>query len=97
MTQLMGWELRHRWHQTDWEHVKKNPDFLRIPQPDWLYGADAEAYGYANFDAVMAQLRDGKPFQNTNLPPGHVHQDWTIESMMELDKIRGNQRMYLVK
>ncbi|OQU99101.1 FAD binding domain-containing protein [Cladophialophora immunda] len=97
LTQRMGWELRHRWHQTDWEHVKKNPDFLRLPQPDWLYGADAEAYGVQNYDAVMAQLHEGKPFKNTNLPPGHVHQDWNIETMMELDKQVGHERMYLVQ
>jgi 2-polyprenyl-6-methoxyphenol hydroxylase-like FAD-dependent oxidoreductase len=97
LTQRMGWETRHKWHQTDWELVKANPEFLRLPQPDWLYSADAHNYGAENYEAVMSSLNGGEKFQNTNVPQGYIHQDWTIETMMQMDKMRGNDRMYLVK
>lgn len=78
----MGWETRHMWHQTDWEAVAKNPEMLRLPQPAWLLGIDAAKYAEENFDAVVRHLHDGTPFVSKNVPPGHVHEDWTIETML---------------
>lgn len=92
----MGWELRHKWHQTNWEYVKKHPEFLALPQPDWLYGADAERYGHENYEAVMAHVRKGTPFKNTNLPPDYVHQEWTIDGMMAQDKAKAEKEVYVV-
>jgi len=40
LTQRMGWETRHRWHQTDWCIIAANPEFVKLPQPHWLNGAD---------------------------------------------------------
>ncbi|PVH76698.1 FAD/NAD(P)-binding domain-containing protein [Cadophora sp. DSE1049] len=82
LTQRMGWETRHRWHQTDWEMIASNPEFLKLPQPAWLNGADAEQYAYDNFQAAKANLESGTPFKSTNIPEDHVHVDWTIEDMM---------------
>ncbi|KAF5021360.1 hypothetical protein F66182_6605 [Fusarium sp. NRRL 66182] len=93
-TQRMGWEVRHKWHQTDWDLVKKNPEFLKIPQPDWLYAGDAEKYGYEQYDAVVAHLTEGKPFKNTNVPPNFEHDDWSVKSMTELDKQKGSEGLY---
>ncbi|KAH8753277.1 hypothetical protein F5883DRAFT_632839 [Diaporthe sp. PMI_573] len=70
-TQRIGWEIRHRWHQTDWEAVQKDPECIKLPQPDWLYGEDAEAYARENYDAVVEHLDKGLPFKNTNVPPGY--------------------------
>lgn len=92
----MGWEVRHKWHQTDWETVKKNPDFLKIPQPDWLYSHDAEQYGYDQFDAVVAHLTEGKPFKNTNLPADYQHEEWNIKTMTDLDKKTGTENLYKI-
>lgn len=81
----MGWETRHRWHQTDWEALASNPDILKLPQPRWLNGSDAEQYAIDNFDAAVKSLKDGTPFQSSNVPEGHVHEDWTIETMMAME------------
>ncbi|KAH8812869.1 hypothetical protein F5884DRAFT_671763 [Xylogone sp. PMI_703] len=82
LTQRMGWETRHRWHQTPWEEVAKNPDALKLPQPAWLFGVDAAQYASDKLDEMVSHLKDGKPFETTNVPPGYVHEDWTVESMM---------------
>ncbi|KAH7020063.1 hypothetical protein EDB80DRAFT_760004 [Ilyonectria destructans] len=82
LTQRMGWETRHRWHQTDWEAVKKNPEFLRMPQPGWLYGHDAEKYAEEKYEEAASHILKGTPFVSTNLPEGYVHEEWTVEEMM---------------
>jgi hypothetical protein len=68
-----------------------------LPQPDWLYGEDAEAYARENYDAVVEHLDKGLPFKNTNVPPGYEYTDWTIDDMMELDKQAGHARTYIIK
>ncbi|KAF5701561.1 FAD NAD(P)-binding domain-containing protein [Fusarium mundagurra] len=95
-TQRMGWETRHKWHQSDWDAIAKNPEYLKLPQPEWLYGADSEAYAYENYDRVVEHLEKGAPFKNTNLPPGYEFDDWTIDQMMELDNRTGNENLYVV-
>ncbi|EXJ76296.1 uncharacterized protein A1O5_00804 [Cladophialophora psammophila CBS 110553] len=95
-TQRMGWEVRHKWHQTDWERVKREPDFLKIPQPDWLYSANAEQYGYEKFDEVMAHIKEGKPFRNTNVPDNYQPDDWNIKTMTELDASMGTDNLYKI-
>ncbi|KAM5356837.1 hypothetical protein ACJ41O_003483 [Fusarium nematophilum] len=97
LTQRMGWETRHKWHQTDWERVASNPEYLKLPQPAWLYGSDAEAYGYDNYDAVVSHIKTGAPFQNTNIMEGYVHEDWKIEDLMHVERQVGNKETYLVK
>jgi hypothetical protein len=92
----MGWETRHRWHQTDWEVIAKNPEFLKMPQPAWLYAHDAEQYAIDNLDAAIASIKDGVEFRNTNTPQDYVHEDWTVESMMEAEKTASNGSMYKV-
>ncbi|EXM15810.1 hypothetical protein RAB80_003833 [Fusarium oxysporum f. sp. vasinfectum] len=84
LTQRLGWENRHRWQQTDWDEVKKNPEFLRFPMPEWLYDADARKYAYDNAEAVIAHIKTGAPFTNTNVPEGHVHQEWTMDEVVAL-------------
>jgi hypothetical protein len=78
----MGWELRHSWHKTDWDAVKKNPEIIKFQQPDWLLGCDSEEYALQNFDAVVSHLTKGTPFQNTNVPEGYVHKDWTLKELL---------------
>ena len=82
LTQRLGWETRHRWHQTPWEEIAKNPEALQLPQPSWLFGIDAGKYATDKLDEMVAHIKYGKPFEPTNVPPGHVHEDWTVESMM---------------
>ncbi|ETS87775.1 hypothetical protein PFICI_01603 [Pestalotiopsis fici W106-1] len=82
LTQRMGWETRHVWHQTDWEAVAANPSMLKFPQPEWLLGSDASEYAEKNFEAVKAHLEKGSAFTSTNVPSGHAHKDWTIDEML---------------
>ncbi|KAF2186194.1 FAD/NAD(P)-binding domain-containing protein [Zopfia rhizophila CBS 207.26] len=96
LTQRMGWETRHRWHQTDWDAVAANPEFLKLPQPEWLNGHDAEQYAYDNFDAVVSHLEKGTPFRSTSVPDGYVHEDWTIETMMAREGQKAENGFYQV-
>jgi hypothetical protein len=97
LTQRMGWETRHRWHQTDWEALASNPDILKLPQPRWLNGSDAEQYAYDNFEAMKSHLQKGTPFKSTNVPEDHVHEDWTIETMMSFEHKKAAETVYKVK
>ncbi|KAJ3548980.1 hypothetical protein NM208_g569 [Fusarium decemcellulare] len=97
LTQRMGWETRHKWHQTDWERFANNPEYLKLPQPAWLYGSDAEAYGYDNYDAVVSHIKIGTPFHNTNIMEGYIHEDWTVNDLMNMERKVGNKDTYLVK
>lgn len=81
----MGWETRHVWHQTDWDAVAANPDVLQFPQPSWLLGSDATQYAKDNFEGVKASIENGTSFKSQNIPPGHVHEDWTVETMLEYE------------
>ncbi|KAM5383739.1 hypothetical protein ACJZ2D_001728 [Fusarium nematophilum] len=96
LTQRMGWETRHRWHQTDWEAVAADPSFLKMPQPLWLYSFDAEGYADNRLSEVVQSVKGGSPFKSTNLPEGHVHEDWTVESMMALEKEQAKEHFYRV-
>lgn len=92
----MGWETRHRWHQTDWEQVAKSPEVIKMPQPIWLYAHDPEKYAYERCDEAVESVRSGKLFVSTNTPPGHVHEDWTVEMMMALEKQQATEAFYKV-
>ncbi|KIW79159.1 hypothetical protein Z517_05771 [Fonsecaea pedrosoi CBS 271.37] len=97
LTQRAGWELRHRWHQTDWDAVAKDPSFLNQPQPRWLYGHDAADYAEANYDAVSSHLEKGTPFTARNVPDGYVHEDWTISQMMAKEGVKAEPDFYKVE
>ncbi|KEF51088.1 uncharacterized protein A1O9_12870, partial [Exophiala aquamarina CBS 119918] len=82
LTQRMGWELRHFWHKTDWDLVAAQPELLQMPQPQWLFGGDAEKLVGESYDEVMKAVEEGTDFRPDNLPKAYVHEDWTVESMM---------------
>ncbi|OQU99361.1 FAD binding domain-containing protein [Cladophialophora immunda] len=94
LTQRMGWETRHAWHQTDWELVAKNPNALSLPQPAWLNGVDAAKYADERFNEVIAHLQFGAPFISTNIPEGHIHEDWTIEKMLAYEGKKVDENFY---
>jgi len=94
LTQRMGWETRHVWHQTDWEAVAQNPEVLKLPQPMWLNGIDAQSYAQENFDGVVAHLQSRAPFTSTNIPEGHIHEDWTIDEMLAFEGKKVDKTFY---
>ena len=52
----------------------------------WVWGHDAERYATDNYAAALEHLRDGTEFENTNIPPGHKYQPWTL--MTEMARIK---------
>jgi hypothetical protein len=86
LAQRNGFETRHRWHKTNWKEFEKDPNTINLPQPDWLYAHDAEAYTYERWNDVVRHLRDGTEFKSTNTYKGHVHEDWTVAGVMEAEK-----------
>jgi hypothetical protein len=86
LTQRMGWETRHRYHQTDWEEVRKHPEYLKWLFPHWLVGIDAGHYATENYNRVKDHLLNGAEFKSTNIPEGYKHELWTIESVMAAEK-----------
>ncbi|KAG5986887.1 hypothetical protein E4U54_005235 [Claviceps lovelessii] len=70
--------------------IKKNPESVRVRFPKWLYRHDPEAYVYEKYGQAFAHLVDGADFENTNLPPGHRFQSWTIEQIHE-DMLAGKR------
>ncbi|KAH8886613.1 FAD/NAD(P)-binding domain-containing protein [Thozetella sp. PMI_491] len=94
LTQRMGWETRHVWHQTDWDAVATNPDVLKLPQPAWLLGHDAGEYAKQRYDEVVNAIKNDAPFKSTNVPEGHVHDDWTIETMLAYEGLKVEKDFY---
>lgn len=92
----MGWETRHRWHQTDWAAAKSNPEYLKMPQPMWLYCHDARQYAYDRCEEAAASLKSDKDFVSSNLPDGYKHEDWTVEMMLALESAAVEEHLYKV-
>jgi hypothetical protein len=86
LSQRNGFETRHRRHKTDWKAFKADPNSINLPQPDWLYGFDAEGYTIDRWDEVVKHMTEGVPFKSTNVPEGHVHQEWSVAGVMEQEK-----------
>lgn len=97
LTQRMGWETRHIWHQTDWDAVAKDPNYLKMPQPAWLLGHDARNYAKENFEAVIHHLQEGTPFTSKNVPEGHVHEEWTVEMLLANEGQVVDENFYKVR
>ncbi|KAI2629589.1 FAD/NAD(P)-binding domain-containing protein [Hypoxylon sp. NC1633] len=50
-----------------------------LPMGKWLWAHNPEKYATKNFAEARAHLETGSPFDNTNLPPGHKWEEWTME------------------
>ncbi|PSN61314.1 FAD/NAD(P)-binding domain-containing protein [Corynespora cassiicola Philippines] len=85
LTMRLGWETRHRWHRTDVEAIRKNPEIIKMPQPKWMIGHDAEKYAYEKIEEAARSVQEKTPFKSTNTYEGHVHEEWTIETTIELE------------
>ncbi|KAJ5399673.1 hypothetical protein N7465_010162 [Penicillium sp. CMV-2018d] len=85
LIQHCGFVNRRELHNMTMEDMTKNgkPPFL---YGKWLWTHNAEKYAAANFDAARENLEFGRPFQNTNLPPGHKFEHWTMEGELEKEK-----------
>ncbi|KAK6822017.1 hypothetical protein PG987_014842 [Apiospora arundinis] len=61
--------------------TKKSKD-LKPEQGRWLWKHDPEKYVHENFGKALDHLQKGNPFQNTNIPPGYVHEEWSVDELM---------------
>jgi len=52
--QLVGEELRNRWHQT---RPEDRGPMLDIPNPEWLMGFDAETNAYSEYERLVEDVR----------------------------------------
>ncbi|KAK5219364.1 hypothetical protein LTR99_010405 [Exophiala xenobiotica] len=86
LAQRNGFETRHRWHKTNWKAFGEDKSTINLPQPDWLYRHDAESYTYDRWEDVTEHLLTRKPFISTNTYDGHIHEDWTVKGVMEMEK-----------
>jgi len=66
----MGIETRDIWHRTDWEQFKKDPNYIQLPQPDWVFGHDPQLYAYEEFPIAAKAVETGSPYQPRNVPMG---------------------------
>jgi|SRR5579862_5530800 hypothetical protein len=69
----MGVETRDVWHKTDWEAFKKDKSYVALPQPDWIFGHDPQAYAYSEFETAAQAVETGGPYTPRNVPPPGVN------------------------
>ncbi|GKZ16994.1 hypothetical protein AbraCBS73388_005981 [Aspergillus brasiliensis] len=69
---------------------KFTPKGLHYLTAEWIWGHEPEQYAEENYSKVLDHLQRGTPFQDTNIPRGHVYRDWTIDEMLELQE-RGEE------
>lgn len=68
ITQRAGIETRDIWHKTDWEEFKRNKHYIELPQPDWIFGHDPQAYAYMEFETAAKAVETGGEYHPRNIP-----------------------------
>lgn len=81
--QQTGFLNREELHTADLEALQKNPNSNEIgffKTGRWAWSHNPEQYASKNYAACLANVKDGTPFENTNLPAGHLYQEWSLSS-----------------
>ncbi|KAK7943969.1 uncharacterized protein PG986_013082 [Apiospora aurea] len=60
---------------------RKKTEDLVPEQGRWLWGHDPEKYVQENFPEALDHLQKGTPLRNTNIPPGYVHEEWSVDEL----------------
>ncbi|KAH8162143.1 hypothetical protein CIB48_g6104 [Xylaria polymorpha] len=83
--QQFGIVSRHRLHHIDMSLLDegKNPFEHAFHLGRWIWQHKPEDYAREQFTAALDHLQNGAPFENTNLPKGHVYQDWDVETELK--------------
>ncbi|KAI1504704.1 monooxygenase [Biscogniauxia marginata] len=77
LIQRIGFENRlHLHHKT--ENLDEGGEQIVFTTGRWHWGHNSEKYATENFEKARAHLETGAPFVNTNLPPGHKWEQWTL-------------------
>ncbi|PWY89450.1 FAD/NAD(P)-binding domain-containing protein [Aspergillus sclerotioniger CBS 115572] len=61
------------------DHTPKGIQYLTA---EWIWGHNPETYAEEHYNKVLDHLQQGTRFQDTNIPPGHVYRDWTIDEIL---------------
>ncbi|TDZ28383.1 FAD-dependent monooxygenase fsr3 [Colletotrichum spinosum] len=61
------------------QQIILKPSEGMLHQGKWLWAHQPEVYARDNFAQARAHIEHGAAFENTNLPPGHKFEDWTME------------------
>ncbi|KAI0554527.1 FAD/NAD(P)-binding domain-containing protein [Xylaria curta] len=83
--QQLGIVSRHTLHHIDMSLLDegKNPFEHAFHLGRWIWQHNPEDYARERFTAALDHLQTGTPFENTNLPKGHVYADWDVESELK--------------
>ncbi|PVH96301.1 FAD/NAD(P)-binding domain-containing protein, partial [Periconia macrospinosa] len=83
--QQTGFLNREELHSVDLDTIKDAPKnasigFFKIGR--WVWNHNPEFYAMENYESCRTHIFEGKlgNFKNTNIPPGHVYQPWSLES-----------------
>ncbi|KAL0938119.1 FAD-binding domain protein [Colletotrichum truncatum] len=52
-------------------------------QGKWIWTHNPELYATNNYEAAKSAIEAGGQFKNTNLPPGHIWEPWTMSQELE--------------
>ena len=80
--QKSGFKNREKWHHTDFEEAKKNPEKLLMQVGRWINLHDPEQYVYDNWRKCVNHLISGAPYEHKNIPPGYKYVPWTIDELL---------------
>lgn len=72
-------------------HKPDDPDAIKqvhkiSRQGKWGWAHQPSKYATENYFSARAHLVNGAPFTNTNVPPGYVPEEWTLDSEMAREK-----------
>ncbi|KAJ8131845.1 hypothetical protein O1611_g1781 [Lasiodiplodia mahajangana] len=83
--QQIGLVTRHALHHIDMSLLDegKNPFEGVFYLGRWIWQHKPEDYAREQFTAALEHLQTGAPFENTNLPRGHVYKDWNVENELK--------------
>ncbi|KAI8951146.1 hypothetical protein F4801DRAFT_300749 [Xylaria longipes] len=83
--QQYGIVARYSLHHIDMSVIDegKNPFEEILHFGRWIWQHNPEDYAREQFTAALDHLQTGAPFENTNLPKGHVYEDWNVESELK--------------
>ncbi|EED22801.1 monoxygenase, putative [Talaromyces stipitatus ATCC 10500] len=69
--------------------LKPMPKYLRALMAPWVVEHDPEEYAAEKYHEALAALKNGTPFQNTNIPRGHVYKPWNFEELLKVVEDEG--------
>ncbi|KAI5922423.1 putative monooxygenase [Camillea tinctor] len=80
--QKIGFINQQRRHNPDTKAVERDPSIIKSEYGQWIWKHDPEQYARDNYYKALDHLQNGTSFQNTNIPPGHTYELWSVDDLM---------------